>query len=222
MTTVVSNLELLRRIPIFAQLTPSQAESIAESVEKRSFRRGEVLVKQHQKSEALFLLLAGRVRVMSTDKNGRQLLLSKLRAGDFLDEVSLIDNEPHAATMQAEIDTDVLILARDDFLRCLQENGNVANAVMNRLTRRLRQADRKIESFAHSNVHGRVLQTLVENSIPSADSLMIIPEKISRQDIAKMVGASREMVSRIMKDLERRGLVLTDARRITLLQTELF
>ncbi|WP_043425471.1 Crp/Fnr family transcriptional regulator [Curvibacter lanceolatus] len=211
MTTMVSNLELLRRIPVFSRLTPSQAESIAEALEKRRFRRGEVLVQQHAHSDLLFILLTGRVRVTSTDKCGRQLVLCKLRGGDLLDEMSLIDNEPHTATMQAETHTDVLTLGRTDFLRCLQENTHVAHAVMVRLVQRLRQADRKIESFALLDVHGRVIRSLLEHAEQGPDGTMVIREKISRQDIAKMVGASREMVSRVMKDLEARGYTQTDA-----------
>lgn len=81
MSTMVSNLELLRRIPVFSRLTPSQAESNALAVQKRRFGRGEIPVKQHAHSDLLFIVLTGRVRVTSTDKCGRQLALCKLRSG---------------------------------------------------------------------------------------------------------------------------------------------
>jgi CRP/FNR family cyclic AMP-dependent transcriptional regulator len=211
MSTIVSNLELLKRIPLFSLLTVAQADALAEVVDKRHFKRGEILVKQHHRSDELFILLAGRVRVVSSDKSGRQLVLNKLRTGEILDEMSLIDDLPHSATALAEIPTDVLTLRRPDFQRCLQENRHVAHAVMTRLVQRLRQADRKIESLALVDVHGRVGRALVEHAAPSDDGCMVILERISRQDLARMVGASREMVSRVMKDLEARGFIQTDS-----------
>lgn len=211
MSTIVSNLDLLKRSPLFSLLTAAQAEAIALTVNKRHYKRGEVLVRQHHQANELFVLLAGRVRVFSSDSKGRQLVLNKLRGGDILDEMSLIDDQPHAATAQAEIPTDVLTVSRSDFQRCLQENRHVTYAVMNHLVQRLRQANGKIESLALMDVHGRVERALLEQAEPTDDGLMVIHEKISRQDIAKMVGASREMVSRVMKDLEAQGYIQTDS-----------
>ncbi|MDD0812911.1 Crp/Fnr family transcriptional regulator [Curvibacter sp. RS43] len=211
MTTILSNLDLLKRVPLFSPLTAEQADAIADVVNKRHFKRGEILVKQHHRSDELFILLAGRVRLVSSHKSGRQMVLNKLRSGEILDEISLIDDLPHSATALAEIPTDVLTLSRSDFMRCMQDNSHIAHAVMSRLVQRLRQADRKIESLALMDVHGRVGRALVEHAAPSDGGAMVIHEKISRQDIAKMVGASREMVSRVMKDLEARGFIQTNS-----------
>ncbi|MFM9880697.1 MAG: Crp/Fnr family transcriptional regulator, partial [Burkholderiaceae bacterium] len=131
------------------------------------------------------------------------------RPGDYVGEMSLIDNEPHSATVMAEIQTDALILGRLEFARCLPENSSMAYAVMKGLVQRLRHADRKIESLALMDVYGRVARALIEFAVPDREGCMHIRDKISRQDIAKMVGASREMVSRVMKDLEDRGFIET-------------
>lgn len=220
MTQIVTNFELLRRVPLFSQLSSVQADAVSITVGKRHFGRSEVLVKQHSQSDQLFVLLSGGVRVISNAKSGRQLFLNKLRAGDVLDEMSLIDDKPHSATAIADTPTDALTLSRADFLSCLQENSHVAFAFMSRLVQRLRQADRRIESLALMGVHGRVGLALVENASPCFDGSMVINEKISRQDLAKMVGASREMVSRVMKDLEARGFIRTDSpSRVTLENT---
>ncbi len=204
---MVSNLDLIRRVPLFSMLTDPQAGLVAEAVVKRRYRRGENVVEQGKKSNALFIMLTGRARVVSTDSRGREVILATLKPGDYIGEMSLIDNEPHSATVQAEIQTDVLELARADFARCLPENSSMAYAVMRGLVQRLRHADRKIESLALMDVYGRVARSLLEFAVPTADGQMVIREKISRSDIAKMVGASREMVSRVMKDLEERGFV---------------
>ena len=98
---------------------------------------------------------------------------------------------------------------RAEFARCLPENSSMSYAIMKGLVQRLRQADRKIESLALMDVYGRVARALLEFAQPDREGLMTIRERISRQDIAKMVGASREMVSRVMKDLEDRGFIET-------------
>lgn len=221
MSTMLSNLDLLRRVPLFSLLTVAQAEVISGAVIKRRFKRGEPLVEQGQKSNALYILLTGRARVMTSDTRGREVILATLSQGDYLGEMSIIDNEPHSATVRAEVQTDVLMLGRAEFARCLTENASMSLVVMRGLVKRLRHADRKIESLALLDVYGRVAHALLDFAIPDAQGQLIIKEKISRQDVAKMVGASREMVSRVMKDLEERGFIEALPSGATLLKDRL-
>ncbi|QLA80982.1 Crp/Fnr family transcriptional regulator [Acidovorax sp. JMULE5] len=221
MSTMLSNLDLLRRVPLFSLLTVAQAEVISGAVIKRRFKRGEALVEQGQKSNALFILLTGRARVMTSDSRGREVILATLAQGDYLGEMSIIDNEPHSATVRAEVQTDVLMLGRAEFARCLTENASMSLVVMRGLVKRLRHADRKIESLALLDVYGRVAHALLDFAVPDAQGQLVIKEKISRQDLAKMVGASREMVSRVMKDLEERGFIEALPSGATLLKDRL-
>ncbi len=207
--SMLSNLELLRRVPLFSMLTASQADAVAEAIVKRRFKRGEKIVEQGKKSNALFIVLTGRARVITADSRGREVILATLNPGDYIGEMSLIDNEPHSATVRAEVQTDVLMLGRLEFARCLPENTSMAYAIMKGLVQRLRHADSKIESLALMDVYGRVARALLEFAKPDPNGSLTIRDKISRQDIAKMVGASREMVSRVMKDLEERGFIET-------------
>jgi CRP/FNR family cyclic AMP-dependent transcriptional regulator len=207
--SMLTNLDLIRRVPLFAMLTPAQAESLAGAVGKRRFKRGEYIVEQGKKCESLFIILAGRARVVVTDRRDREVILATLHPGDYLGEMSLIDHEPHSATVEAEVQTDALVLGGDDFNRCLLENNSTMTAVLRGLVQRLRSADRKIESLALMNVYGRVANVLLESVPPNADNIRVIRDRISRQDIAKMVGASREMVSRVMKDFEEQGFIET-------------
>ena len=209
MSTMVSNLELIRRVPLFAMLTASQAESVAQAVVKSRFKRGEPIVEQGKKSNSLAIMLTGKARVITTNARGREVILATMQPGDYIGEMSLIDNEPHSATVRAEVQTDVLILGRLEFARCLPENSSMAYAVMKGLVQRLRHADRKIESLALMDVYGRVARALLEFAVVDAEGHAVIRDKVSRQDLAKMVGASREMVSRVMKDLEERGFIET-------------
>ena len=221
MSTMLSNLDLLRRVPLFSLLTVAQAEVISGAVIKRRFKRGEALVEQGQKSNALFILLTGRARVMTSDSRGREVILATLAQGDYLGEMSIIDNEPHSATVRAEVATDVLMLGRAEFARCLTENASMSLVVMRGLVKRLRHADRKIESLALLDVYGRVAHALLDFAVADAQGQLLIKEKISRQDLAKMVGASREMVSRVMKDLEERGFIEALPSGATLLKDRL-
>ena len=127
---ILSNLELIRRVPLFSNLAPAQAEVVAASVSTARFQRGDAIVEQGQKSNSLGILLTGRARVVKTNERGREVILATLSPGDYLGEMSLIDNQPHSATVRADIQTDVLILGRAEFARCLAENTAMAYAVM--------------------------------------------------------------------------------------------
>jgi CRP/FNR family cyclic AMP-dependent transcriptional regulator len=205
--TMLSNLDLIRRVSLFSMLTPEQAEALAATVSKKRFKRGEILVEQGRKTDALFIVLTGRTRVLMTDNKGREVILATLQSGDYVGEMSLIDNEPHSATVVADQQVDVLVLGRDSFLRCLGENSEMAHSVMRVLVQRLRRAGENISSLALVGVYGRVAKVLLESAVPEADGALLIRDKVSRQDLAKMVGASREMVSRVMKDFEEQGFI---------------
>lgn len=209
MSTMVSNLELIRRVPLFSMLTAVQAASVADAVVKRRFKRGEPIVEQGKKSNALTIILTGRARVISSDARGREVILATMHPGDYVGEMSLIDDAPHSASVLAEIQSDALTLGRQEFARCLPEDDSMAYAVLRGLVQRLRQADRKIESLALMDVYGRVARALLESAGQRGGEQAVIRDKVSRQDLAKMVGASREMVSRVMKDLEERGFIET-------------
>ena len=205
--SILSNADLLRRVPLFALLTESQAQQIADAVIKRRFKRGDRIVEQGLKSNALYIILSGRARVLASDSRGREVILATLQPVDYIGEMSLIDNEPHSATVRAEVQTDVLMLGRSEFARCMPENSSMAYAVMRVLVQRLRHSVRNIESLALMDVYGRLARVLLENAQRDTNGSLVIHDKISRLDLAKMVGASREMVTRVMKDLEQRGFV---------------
>ncbi len=216
----ITDIDLVRRVPLFAVLTEAQAWSISQSIVKRRYKRGENIVEQGSKSNALFILLSGRARVISVDAKGREVILAVLHPGDYIGEMSLIDGEAHSATVQAEVQTDVMMLGRVAFLQCLPENTSMSFAIMRGLALRLRRADRKIESLALMDVYGRVARALMELTDVMQEE-RVIRNKLSRQDLAKMVGASREMVSRVMKDFEQQGFVVEREDGSTLIRDHL-
>ena len=207
--SMLTNLDLIRRVPLFAKLSPDQVSSLSMAVAKRRFKRGQLIVEQGEKSDALFIILAGRARVFMTDGKSRQVILANLQPGDYIGEMSMIDNLPHSASVEAEVQTDVLVLGRAEFSNCLVGNSLMAYAMIEGLVRRLRNADEQIGSLAMLGVYDRVAKVLIARADLDGENKCVIREKISRQDIAKMVGASREMVSRVMRDLEDQGFIET-------------
>ncbi|MFM2050309.1 MAG: hypothetical protein RL682_800 [Pseudomonadota bacterium] len=206
---MISNLDLILRVPLFAHLTVQQAEPLANAVTKKRYKRGECMLEQGVHSDVLMIILTGRARVLMTDKKGREVILAILRSGDYMGDMCLIDQEPNSASVHAEVLTDVLVLGRDEFLRALSENASVALGVMRVLTKRLRYADHKISSLALTGVYARVASVLLETAVADSRGVLTIRDRVSRQDVAKMVGASREMVSRVMKDFEEKGFLRT-------------
>ena len=206
---MLSNQELIRRVPLFSMLSSGQVDSLAANVVKQRIKRGSNVVEQGKNSNSLFLILAGRAHVVMADNKAREVIVATLKAGDCIGEMSLIDNEAHSATVTADTQMDILVLGRDDFMRCVNENVAIAASVMRGLVQRLRHADQKIVSLALMGVYGRVANVLLDAAVTDENGERWIREKISRLDLAKMVGASREMVSRVMKDFEEQGFVQT-------------
>jgi CRP/FNR family cyclic AMP-dependent transcriptional regulator len=151
----------------------------------------------------------GGVKVLNRDSEGREVILTLLGAGECFGEMGLIDGSPRSANVVAAEACELMFLGKDAFLRCLQDNFQVTHKLMRMLVQRLREADRKIESLALLDVYGRVARLLLDMSV-DVDGLRVVKKKMSKQDMAKMIGASREMVSKVMRDLEIRGYIRYD------------
>jgi len=206
---ILSNEDLILRVPLFATLEEPHLAVIANAVRKRRFRKGECLVHQGSMSPQLVILLNGRARVVMTDKQQREVIVDRLLAGEFTGELPLFDDQPNLASVLAETQTDALTLDNQVFTGCLPACPGVVNELLRSLARRQRRAAHKIETLALEDVYGRVADALFELSAPTPDGLRVTHAKVSRQDVAKMIGASREMVSRVMKEFTQRELIGT-------------
>ena len=206
---------LLRTIPLFSGVQDPQLEAIAALTQRRSVPRGTVIVRAGDATDSLSVLINGSARVLNSDEEGREVILSILGPGDFFGEMGLIDGSPRSADVVAAESCELLVMSKADFKKCLQENFEVALNIMTRLVQRLRDADRKIESLALMDVYGRVAKLLLEFS-EEKGGVRIINRRLTKQDIAKMIGASREMVSRVMKDLEASGYIHVEDGQIVL------
>lgn len=165
------------------------------------------MVSQGEKSDSLFIILSGRAHVVSGNDAIGEVIIETLRHGDHFGEMSLIDNAAHSATVRADTDLIALKLGRAEFTNCLPESNSMAYTVLKALVKRLRAANLNIQSLAVMDVYGRIAKVLLDLSIPDGDGNAVVREKLSRLTLAKMVGASREAVSRALADIVQRGLV---------------
>ncbi len=196
----------LRRVPLFYSLSESQIDMLAVGCAWRSFSRGRTIVAEGEPSQSLYILLSGRAKVQRSDSEGKEVILAVLGAGEFFGEMSLIDDEPRSASVITLESCDFLAIPKDNFLSVLNQSTEICLGVMRGLVKRLRSADRKIETLALLDVYGRVARVLLDSS-ELTEGNRIVRNRLPRQQIAKMVGASREMVSRVMKGLESEGFI---------------
>jgi CRP/FNR family cyclic AMP-dependent transcriptional regulator len=217
MATMVST-AVLKAVPLFASFPEDQLRMLTAVVTRRSLPRSTTVMASGDPTDSLYIVLSGRLKVMMSDAEGKEVILSILGAGEFFGEMGLIDDAPRSASVVSIEACELLSIAKRDFKKCLAENFEMAQAVMRGLVRRLRDADRKIGSLALLDVYGRVARLLLDMS-ETVDGEKIVTKRLPKQDIAKMIGASREMVSRVMKDLQMGGYIEVRGSNIVLRDT---
>ncbi|KAF7599651.1 MAG: hypothetical protein CGU28_05030 [Candidatus Dactylopiibacterium carminicum] len=196
----------LRTLPLFQGLELDRLEAVAQLATMRRVSRGTVVMRAGEAPDNVYFVLNGSLKVMVSNVEGREVILTIIGQGDLFGEMSGLDAEPRSATVAAIAASDLVVFSQQDFRQLLANNFDICLRVMSNLAGRLREADRKIESLALMDVYGRVARLLLELA-EDVGGERVVRKRITKQDIAKMIGASREMVSRVMKDLQLRGLV---------------
>ena len=205
MATTVST-AVLKAVPLFASFPEDQLRMLTTMVTRRSASRSTTIMAGGDATDSLYIVLSGRLKVMMSDSDGKEVILSILGPGEFFGEMGLIDDEPRSASVVTIEPCELLFISKRDFKKCLLENSDMSMAVMRGLVRRLREADRKIGSLALLDVYGRVARLLLDMA-ENVNGEKVVTKRLPKQDIAKMIGASREMVSRVMKDLQTGGYI---------------
>ena len=201
------NKAFLKRVPLFSGLTDSQIERLAAGSVRRNFPKGRTIVAEGEPSQSLYVLLSGRAKVQRSDTEGKEVILAVLGPGECFGEMSLIDDAPRSASVITLESSDFMSINKDSFKSMLFQSPEICMRIMKGLVKRLREADMKIETLALLDVYGRVARVLLDFSeIVGNDR--VVRSKLPRQEIAKMIGASREMVSRVMKGLELEGYIV--------------
>ncbi len=201
------NKAFLRRVPLFSGLTESQFDQLAAGSARRSYPRGRTIVAEGEPSQSMYILLAGRAKVQRSDSEGKEVILAVLGSGEFFGEMSLIDDAPRSASVITLESSEFMAVSREAFKAMLAQSPEMCMSVMRGLVRRLREADKKIETLALLDVYGRVARVLLDFS-EMVNGERVVKNRLPRQEIAKMIGASREMVSRVMKGLEVDGHIV--------------
>lgn len=200
------SITVLRALPIFETLDDQSLKPLTRVARLRSIPRHTVVLHAGDHTDNIYFILSGSLKVQVSDDEGREVILSMLGPGELFGEMGVLDDHPRSATVLAVESSEVVMIGKEDFKRCLVENPDVSLFIIRNLTRRLRLADRKIESLALLDVYGRVARLLIE-AAETVDGRTVVTRKMAKQDIAKMIGASREMVSRVMRDLANHGLI---------------
>jgi CRP-like cAMP-binding protein len=206
--------DFLATIPLFSGLPPEELERFAELTRERSYPKGSVILFQDDPGDSLFVLRDGRVKVVLIGEDGREVILGVLEPGAHFGELALIDDQPRSAHVIAMEDAQLLVLRREDFKRRVEANPTVAWALLTELSRRLRRADVKIGGLVLLDVPGRIARLLLDLADESSSEQ--IEKPLTHQTIAQMIGASRETVSRAMKEFQDAGLIRVERRRISI------
>jgi len=217
MATTVST-TVLKTVPLFASFPDEQLRMLVTVVTRRSAPRASVIMAAGDAIDSLYIVISGRLKVMMGDADGKEVILSLIGPGEFFGEMGLIDESPRSASVVTLEPCELLSITKRDFRKCLEENFEMSMTVMRGLVRRLREADRKIGSLALLDVYGRVARLLLDMA-EDVNGQKMVTKRLPKQDIAKMIGASREMVSRVMKDLQLGGYIEVRGSTIVLRDT---
>jgi CRP/FNR family cyclic AMP-dependent transcriptional regulator len=206
--------DFLATVPLFRGVDRDELAKFGELVRDRAYPKGSVILFQDDPGDSLYIVRSGRVKVVLIGEDGREVILGVLEQGSHFGELALIDDQPRSAHVIAMEDSQLLILRREDFRRRVDANPSVAWALLCELSRRLRKADDKIGGLVLLDVPGRIARLLLDLAEESGGPT--IDKVLTHQTIAQMIGASRETVSRSMKDFQESGMIKVERRRIAI------
>jgi CRP/FNR family cyclic AMP-dependent transcriptional regulator len=213
-----------KKFPLFADLDDRELASIAAVAKTRRYAKDDVVFYADESGDIFCLIREGHVKVTMISPEGKEIILSILDPGDFFGEMALLDDEPRSATVVATESLELVTIWRNDFLQILQENFSITKKVLAEISRRLRHASNRIESLATMDVYGRLARfflDLARDQGKVLDNGYVAVTRPTHQSIANMIGTSRETVSRLIHDLMRQGLLLSEGKTIYLRKTAL-
>jgi len=208
-------IDLLGKATLFGELEPAELEVLARTAEAREFDRDEVIFAAHEPADGLYVLVTGRVKVCVSSAGGKELILATLGPGQFFGEMALLDDATRSASVIAQLPTTAYRIRRDDFDRLLEQHPGIARKLLRELSLRLRRANAQMESLATLDVVGRLARYFIDLAKQHGQILgngWVAVRRPTHQDIANSIGTSRETVTRLINDLEQRGLVVNEGK----------
>lgn len=210
----VTTTQVLRRVPLFADLPEEALGAIAPVMREKRYNKGAVIVLRDEPGDALFVVTSGAVKVVLGAEDGREVILAVLGPGDFFGEMAVLDDERRSAHVIAMGEAELLVLRRDDFHAQLRSNPDLALALLREVSRRLRRANEQIARLVLLDVNGRVASLLL--NLADQEDGQRITRRLTHHTIAQMIGTSRETVSRTLRHLEQRGVISVTRKEILL------
>ena len=211
-----------RKFALFAELDDRELASIAAVAKSRRYDKDDVVFHADESGDIFCLIKEGQVKVTMISPEGKEIILSILGPGDFFGEMALLDNEPRSATIIATEPLEIVTIWRSDFLHILSENFSITQKVLAELSKRLRHASNRIESLATMDVYGRLARFFLDTARERGkvlDNGYVAVTRPTHQSIANMIGTSRETVSRLIHDLMKQNLLLSEGKTIYLRKT---
>lgn len=212
--------DFIRRIPLFATLSQGEFQALEHIFHEKSYRKNQVIFLEEEVGNYMYVVLAGRIKVTKSTLKGKESILAIHKAGDFFGEMALLDGRTTPATVSAMEDCRIATIGRQDFDQFLMGNQKIVRQIIQVLCARLRYVWDQIQSMSYSTADARVRAALMQLSRKHgiADSRgMIIDLKITHQELAEMVGISRETVTRTLASLQKQNIILMENRRIVVL-----
>jgi CRP/FNR family cyclic AMP-dependent transcriptional regulator len=197
----------------FSDLTPIDVQLLSSHSTTKVYPKHCVLINEGDESDALYVILKGKVKIFVSDDNGREVTLNIQGTGEYFGELALLDEEPRSASVITLERSRIALIPKSEFQRCLLERPEISLKLMRAMARRIRALTNNVKNMALLDVYGRLV-LILEHLAVQKDGKLVIEQRLTHQDIANMVGASREMISRIMKDLVAGGHIELKKKKI--------
>jgi CRP/FNR family transcriptional regulator, cyclic AMP receptor protein len=214
--------DLIRTVPLFSTLTDEEFNQLAHIFVARAYRKNQVIFLEEETGNYMYLVLSGKVKVAKAGVGGKETILAIHRTGDFFGEMSLLDGKTAPATVSAMEDAKIISVSGTDFHKYLLHNEKVMQQIIQVLCARLRQVwqtQSLSSSTADARIRMGIYQLAKRHGIRDAHGT-IIDLKITHQELAEMVGTSRETVTRVLTRLREQKIIEVDQRRITLIDSK--
>lgn len=211
----------LDRVALFADLESASLQQLAQVMRRRTFRAGEAIFHRDDPGQVLYVIKDGRVRIRLTSAEGQEVALDVFGPGESFGEMAILDGQPRSADAIAIDKVEVFTLQRQDFISVIRNQPDIAVEVMKSLSKRIRQCNQMIEDLIFLDVYGRVAKKLLELSkehgVETEDGVRI-DLRLTQQELASMVGASRESVNKVMGYFTDKSYISTDKHKVTILR----
>lgn len=214
---------LLAGLPLFASLDAEAAVALEGAMRTERARRGDVIFREDDEGDRLYVILEGKVKIYRRSVDGRENMLAVLGPGDMFGELSLFDPRPRTASAATVTDATLLSLAHDDLRPWLTGRPGVAAHLLQALAQRLRRTNEAMADLVFSDVPGRVAKVLLdfaERFGSTTDEGVQVTHDLTQEELAQLVGASRETVNKALSDFAGRGWIRVQGRSVMVLDAE--